>query len=282
MRLIDVNSSVDAKMLLDRIERTLKSECPQIPFLFSDKPPNVTCDDERIFDGLCRAVFSANATWEPIKENWEMVRSALCMLKVHAVAALSEKDLFLACNELASYLSQAMSPEDLCHKVRYVRDDAICLLRIAQKHGSFSALIGSFLIKDRLDNSIIDTAREAEVFMRFTDSNGEDKLRGVGLAIFCEFCKNIGIDEFKPDRHIKRFFQWINLLGGVGPEMDRPCRNLGIAIARAAGQPRTYVDSLIWNFCADKRGEICRKSGRGSKCKVCKLRSENPILCSGF
>jgi endonuclease III len=102
------------------------------------------------------------------------------------------------------------------------------------------------------------------------------KLAGVGLPICCEFFKTIGIDEFKPDVHTTRFFGRIGLVNSAKPKPSE-IRDIGIKIAATLGKPRTNIDSLIWNFCADKRAMIC--TAENPKCAICDLRNIQPPIC---
>ncbi len=268
---IAIDNPRDAAMLLDRIERTL-------PHLSISSPsPRLTSDDDLVFDGLCRAIFSANAAWQPIIQNWQLIKSALSRLKISSVATLSEGQMSTAYQQLVGPLKEAMKPEDLSKKISYIRDDAKIMLRIARNHGSFCAFLSPFLTTDRLGNSIIAQANEKKVVGLFADPGGDYKLKGVRLAIFCEFCKNIGIDEFKPDRHANRFLHRIEVWGHYGQcDEDWYCRDLGIRLAKAAGQARRRVDNLIFSLCAKSRGEVC---GISPECGRCLLRNEEPMLC---
>ena len=111
-----------------------------------------------------------------------------------------------------------------------------------------------------------------------TSPSSRYKLSGVGLAICCEFFNNIGIDEFKPDRHTIRFLNRIGILSSESPE---EARRVGITIAQTLERPRKYVDSHIWVFCADGEGEICTQNKRKRKCNLCQLKNVQPQLCSG-
>jgi hypothetical protein len=103
----------------------------------------------------------------------------------------------------------------------------------------------------------------------------------VGLGTCCEFFKNIGIDEFKPDVHTISFLNRINIDRTKAKVSRNPIdvREIGITVAQTLLKPRAFVDSLIWCLCADYEGEICTEND--PKCYLCKLKDE-PELCLGF
>ena len=95
-----------------------------------------------------------------------------------------------------------------------------------------------------------------------------DRLLEVGPALAAEYLKHVGIEVAKPDVHIRRL---------IGPSRlaIASSDNEGIvieAIERMAAQintSATYIDNLLWLFCADNYGAIC---GAEPKCHQCTLR----------
>lgn len=158
-----------------------------------------------------------------------------------------------------------------------IRDNAKVFQKIQQHYGSVWRFINQFSIRDKLGYLIIDKDKEDYLFNCFVKQDGQFKLSRVRLAICCEFFKNIGIDEFKPDVHAIRFFRRI---GVAKSERRKDIRRIGITIAKTLEKPRRYVDSSIWRLCAEDEGEIC--TAQRPKCHLCKLKIDPPHFASGI
>lgn len=100
-------------------------------------------------------------------------------------------------------------------------------------------------------------------------SQGKYKLKQMGIALVIEYLKNVGIDAFKPDVHIKRLFG-SNRLGLSNKELatEQEVINLAKEISIKSGIPITIIDSIIWQFCATNYAEICSSSPQCEKCLV--------------
>ena len=102
-------------------------------------------------------------------------------------------------------------------------------------------------------------------------SEGQYKLKQMGLALTIEYLKNVGIDAFKPDLHIKRLFGK-NKLGFSDKEMasEREILDIVNKIAQETNIPIVEIDSIIWQFCASNYAQIC---GANPQCEKCLVRT---------
>ena len=111
--------------------------------------------------------------------------------------------------------------------------------------------------------------------------------RGVRMALGCEFMKNIGFDDFKPDVHMKRLFYRWGLLESDKDDEAKKCREAAFEIATKIDNESflpwmvavddkekklVYLDNILWMFCASGYGDVCKKD---PNCGNCKLRN-NP------
>lgn len=124
-----------------------------------------------------------------------------------------------------------------------------------------------------LDKFVMSDTPET-IARKLSDSKSDYKLKRIGLALACEYLKNVGIDCAKPDVHLRRFLSAKRM--GIGKANNKgltseqsvleQIRNL----SRKTGIPPIEIDALIWRFCADGYGEMC---GVIPKCDKCPIKS---------
>lgn len=260
---IDIKSSNECRMLLDRIEKTLTA----IGFGMNRirrGPASFCADDTCIFRGLSEAILSNRAVWSSVRPHLDTIAQALCVYNISKVASLSDSDL-------ATLYTNRLKPLKirsgrLRRGLREIRDNAEAFQDFIEKHGAIRNFILTYL----------DDGRMEQLRDQFTGKCPGFKLHGVGVAICSEFFNNIGIDEFKGDSNTTRFFGRIGIAKAKASPED--IRTIGITIAKNSGKPRGFVDSLIWCFCAEDESEIC--TTYNPKCHLCKLSTEEPRFCT--
>jgi hypothetical protein len=103
------------------------------------------------------------------------------------------------------------------------------------------------------------------------DKNSKYKLKNMGVALICEYLKNVGIDVAKPDTHIRRMLGK-NILGFSNKEeadIEESIKYIK-EIAEKNNISQTEVDALMWRYCADDYCEICTKDN--PKCAKCVIK----------
>lgn len=99
-------------------------------------------------------------------------------------------------------------------------------------------------------------------------SGNRYKLKQIGFALALEYLRNIGIDAIKPDLHILRILS-NDRLGYLKNDSDSNGAVVVIEkISYETGSSQSYIDALLWMFCADSYGNICSSNPR---CYICKL-----------
>jgi hypothetical protein len=95
------------------------------------------------------------------------------------------------------------------------------------------------------------------------------KLRYVGYTLAMEYLRNVGVRAAKPDVHVCRILggERLAFLAGVPTEQD--VVQLVATLADEAACNPTYLDNLLWLFCALDYGNIC---GAKPKCTICTFR----------
>lgn len=118
-----------------------------------------------------------------------------------------------------------------------------------------------------LDNYV--TSKNSDLIVKDIAS-GKYKLSGVGPALAREYLRNVGIDDAKPDLHLKRFMGCERM--GVSKNekaSDEEVLKEISQISEMTGLTKFDVDYIIWCYCAEGFGEIC---GATPKCKECVIR----------
>jgi len=96
------------------------------------------------------------------------------------------------------------------------------------------------------------------------------KLKQIGYPLAMEYLRNVGVDAAKPDTHIIRILSGDRL--GYHKDVPTPEEAIEIleCISKETGLSLSYLDALLWNFCASGSVDIC---GSSPKCGLCKLNS---------
>jgi hypothetical protein len=272
---IDVDSALDCKELIERIRQTLSAK----GYLLSgiqEIPKPFPSSDTAVFEGLCRAVLTRQAQWASIERILPALKTSLLGYSINGIAALTDGQIRAIAVQYKNKV-----------KARFFEQEMFAIRDNARKLQGIGAI--RTFIKDYLSASAYDASSKCyihptddDLIRCFADPSGKFKLDAVGLAICCEFFNNIGIDEFKPDVHTISFLNRINLnrrkvrVSRMSPDI----RAIGIRIAETLQKPRKFVDSHIWVFCAEHEGEICTEDD--PQCHSCMLHTQEPQLCLGF
>ena len=200
--------------------------------------------------GMVYALLSNQRPWKAISDNYENI-----------------KDIFH--NFDPDYL-QTIEPILLVNKLREIK----CGNRSI--HSQMNALnynIEQFKkiidLYGSMDNYV--TSNEPLIIARSL-ANGEYKLKQMGIALTIEYLKNVGIDAFKPDLHIKRLFGKDRLgLSDKSLATEKEVLEIVKQMKEEIDIPIVEIDSIIWQFCASNYAEIC---GAKPICEKCLVRTK--------
>lgn len=118
-----------------------------------------------------------------------------------------------------------------------------------------------------LDNYV--TSKDSDSIVKDIAA-GKYKLYGVGPALAREYLRNVGIDDAKPDLHLKRFMGCER----IGVSKNREASDAEVLkeirqISEITELTKFDIDYIIWCYCAEGFGEIC---GATPKCRECVIR----------
>jgi len=262
-----VHNSVQYQELFDRVYSSLQKSGFDVEKNIYNFPDFKELNDTDIFKHLCRAIFTIQAVWHEYEENFETIDKLLLHYDIKMISELSEDKIKQIYDQI---INLKIRGRFLNIKLHAFRDNAKTFLKIANQFGSVHNFIKQhFNDKEYLRNKFIKT-------------QSQYKLKLVGISICSEFFKNIGIDDFKADKHIIRFFSRIGLIDNpkvkITDKIAFQVRKVGFEFAAKIEKPAHYVDNVLWFFCADDKGEICSSK---PKCQKCELYTKEPQLCKG-
>lgn len=120
-------------------------------------------------------------------------------------------------------------------------------------------------------DSFVSSSTPDSVAKMISDTRSRFKLKQLGYTLALEYLKNVGIKAIKPDVHMRRIIsnERLALCSNLPTEVETVA--LYDEMAKTTGMNPTYLDNLLWIFCAKDYGAIC---GAVPKCDNCELRSE--------
>lgn len=107
----------------------------------------------------------------------------------------------------------------------------------------------------------------SNIIKLLADSNSTYKLKYAGVALVCEYLRNVGMDIIKPDVHIKRIAssERLNL---VTAKNDYKIMDEFQELAKQIGISQVKMDYLLWNYCSKGYGEVCSATPKCDKCVI--------------
>lgn len=101
-----------------------------------------------------------------------------------------------------------------------------------------------------------------------SDSGKKDKMEQMGVALVCEYLRNVGYNLPKPDGHIRRVLGREILGFSAGREAgEDEAIQIMFEIADAAKKPVAEADYILWSYCSKGYGEVCTSAS--PKCSIC-------------
>ena len=124
------------------------------------------------------------------------------------------------------------------------------------------------MIDSYYDNFIQKDKTLIALVKTLSDVASKDKMVQMGVALVCEYLRNVGYDIPKPDRHILRILGSGTLAfssnKNVAPfEVFDIISKIAIQLNKSVAE----VDYILWSYCANGYGEIC--TVLKPKCNIC-------------
>ncbi|MCI8332314.1 MAG: hypothetical protein HFE78_05775 [Clostridiales bacterium] len=122
---------------------------------------------------------------------------------------------------------------------------------------------------DKLYKRFIDIDKSLKTLtLVLSHENSGYKMAQMGVALICEYLKNVGYEIAKPDRHICRILG-SEYLALSGKKSVPPYEAIDIIaeMARTLNKSAAEVDYILWSYCASGYGEVCTVNK--PKCDIC-------------
>lgn len=114
------------------------------------------------------------------------------------------------------------------------------------------------------------TSDKPEVIAMKLGKDKKFKLKQIGFPLALDYLRNVGIRTVKPDVHMRRIISNERLNLSNDNPSDEETVDILTNLAEKAGVNPTYLDNLLWIFCAVDYGNICNDN---PKCNFCLLRN---------
>lgn len=92
-------------------------------------------------------------------------------------------------------------------------------------------------------------------------------MKYAGVALVCEYLRNVGIDIVKPDLHIKRIIG-TDRLNLIQSKSDYKIIEEFKRLSAEIGVSQVEMDYLLWNYCSKGYGEICTAKPKCCECVI--------------
>lgn len=201
--------------------------------------------------GLLLAQLSSNRPWKPIADHLTQIERIFFdydpdQLEKADPAALVTEIIEIRCGNRV-----------IRQQLRSLASNIATLRRIEREFGTLDAFLTS--------------ETPFEIARNLSKPGSAYKLMQLGAALAFEYFKNVGIPCVKPDVHLCRILGR-ERLGYSGNLTDaEAAARLACTLAKDAQCNPIYLDNLLWIFCADGYGAVCRK--QRPKCTICELRN---------
>ena len=203
--------------------------------------------------GFIYAQLSALVSWKRIKDNQPDLNIIFCGFEKEKLKQKPAEELIEEIRTLKCY-----SPYTTKNQMNSLKANIETFERIEQKYSSL--------------DKFITHSTPSNIIKLLVDSNSTFKLKYAGVAIICEYVRNVGIDIIKPDVHIKRIAA-ADRLNLVTAKSDYKIIEEFRKLSNETGISQVKMDYLLWNYCAKGYGEICTAT---PKCNECVIR----IFCN--
>lgn len=204
--------------------------------------------------GFIYAQLSALVSWKNIKDNQAELDNLFCNFDKEQLKETSAEVLIEKIRALKCY-----SPYTTKNQMNSLKANIETFERIEQEYSSI--------------DKFITHSTPAKIIKLLADSNSTYKLKYAGVAIACEYVRNVGIDIIKPDVHIKRIAA-PDRLNLVTDKSDYKIIEEFRKLSDEIGISQVKMDYLLWNYCAKGYGEVCTKN---PKCAICVIKD----FCQG-
>lgn len=198
--------------------------------------------------GFIYAQLSALVSWKRIKDSQQELNIVFCGFEKDKLKEKAPEELIDEIRALKCY-----SPYTTKNQINSLKANIETFEKIEQEYSSL--------------DKFITHSTPSNIIKLLADSNSTYKLKYAGVAIICEYVRNVGIDIIKPDVHIKRIAA-ADRLNLVTAKSDYKIIEEFRKLSNEIGMSQVKMDYLLWNYCAKGYGEICTATPKCVECVI--------------
>ena len=205
---------------------------------------------EEHLKGFIYAQLSALVSWKKIKDNQTRLDEIFCNFDRQQLKEKSAEDLIYEITAIKCH-----NPYTTKKQMQSLRANIETFEKIEQEYGSLE--------------KFITHSTPSNIIKLLADSKSTYKLKYAGVALVCEYLRNLGMDIIKPDVHIKRIAS-VERLNLVTAKNDYKIIDEFQELAQEIGISQVKMDYLLWNYCSKGYGEVCTAT---PKCDACVIKN---------
>jgi hypothetical protein len=252
-------SSIGPLRLLRALERTLADVGLDVPRIINefgqvhaseDRARGKTFTLRDHVRGLVLSLLSNQRPWGPIAQNLTSIDRVFLgydpeLLQAADPSVLVEEMKALRCGNRA-----------IAEQMRTLGENIDTLRRVEADHGSLDRFVES---------------EPPDRIARRLAGRSPYKLKQIGFTLAMEYLRNVGVRACKPDVHVRRILSNQRLGYSSSHPSEEEAYEIVDTLADRADCNPTYLDNLLWLFCARDYGCVC---GAKPRCGICGLREE--------
>ncbi len=242
----------DYKQMFNILDEYLKNKVPDIDLTILEAVNNRKNGKVFTFEehlkGFIYAQLSALVSWKKIKDNQTKFDELFCNFDRKKLQGQSADFLIEEIKKLKCY-----SPYTTKNQMQSLKTNIETFEKIEQDFGSIE--------------KFITHKAPINIIKLLSHYNSAYKLKYSGVALVCEYLRNVGIDVIKPDVHIKRILgaERLNIVKSKSDyTVIAECKKLSDKI----GISQVKIDYLLWNYCSKGYGEVCTAKPKCAKCVI--------------
>lgn len=245
-------SKKDYAQMFNILEEYLKDKVQDIDLTILEvvnaRKNGKTFSFEEHLKGFIYAQLSALVSWKKIKDNQPKLNEIFCNFNRQKLKEKLAEDLI---NEITAI--KCHNPYTTKNQMRSLKANIETFEKIEQEYGSLE--------------KFITHSTPSNIIKLLANGNSTYKLKYAGVALVCEYLRNMGIDIIKPDVHIKRIAS-AERLNLVTAKNDYKIIYEFQELAQEIGINQVKMDYLLWNYCSKGYGEVCTATPKCDKCVI--------------
>lgn len=186
----------------------------------------------RLFTEVCWIGYSSGFRYSILRKFWPGIRRALFGFDVSRVASQSEV------TQAASRVCETSGFRNML-KASWCIENAKRIRELEGDWGDVGGIQGFFVSLS--SESPTELVRQAPVIIRYLG------LKGIGRTTVFHLMKNVGIDIFKPDLHVRRLLAGMRLISRENASSEEICQAM-IFLSSISGYKVSQLDTFLFAY----------------------------------